>query len=216
MLTQAEAGALKDFGYYLLRGTSVHDLVRAAETLGIPRPSKPHGPIVNLLTPKAEADARPGTISAHFGHSAFPWHSDGVVDRDPPHYLLMRAENVNTNSATTDLLDLRRFLERSSSREYGRLVCEIRTRTSSYLSPFLTRRNGVSRTKWDPLRMRALGKHAAEFHEDISKAEPTYCQRWENGDLLIVDNWRFLHRRSDASSDSHRTIQRVVVKGLPE
>lgn len=216
MLTEPQVGSLKENGYCLVEGTSSDGLVRTAEMLGTPRPSRPDGPIVDILTPRGKLDARSGTISAHFGMGAFPWHSDGAVDRDPPRYVLMRAESVNIRSATTDILDLYGLLSGHLFCKYGRLVCEIKTRRSSYLAPFVTQRNGTWCAKWDPIRMRALGKKATEFHQEVAQAEPSARQHWKNGDLLVIDNWRCLHRRSDAASDPLRVIQRIVVKDRTE
>ncbi|MFG2774519.1 TauD/TfdA family dioxygenase [Streptomyces sp. NPDC048350] len=128
----------------------------------------------------------------------------------------MRAENVAPQSATTDILDLHSPIAGNLTHRYRRLVCEITTRRSSYLSPFVARRNDTWCAKWDPLRMRALGAKAVEFHQEITNAEPSERHHWSIGDLLVIDNWRCLHRRSEASLDSPRVIQRVVVKDRPE
>jgi alpha-ketoglutarate-dependent taurine dioxygenase len=34
---------------------------------------------------------------------------------------------------------------------------------------------------------------------------------WEPGHTLIFDNWRFLHRRADASQSRSRSLLRVTI-----
>ncbi|MFD7397300.1 TauD/TfdA family dioxygenase [Streptomyces virginiae] len=215
MLDPSDVQSLKDVGYCVIPEVTVEDFTHTAEFLGTPRPSRPNGPLMDILTPKEVNDSRPGTISSNYGLREFPWHSDGAVDKDPPRYLLMRAEVANPQSATTDILDLHCLLDGGLFLKYSRLICETTTRRSTYLSPFVIQHNGIWRAKWDPLRMRALGKKAASFHQDVSEAAPTKRHHWTRGDLLIIDNWRCLHRRS-ATSTTQRAIQRIVVKNLPE
>lgn len=215
MLSESQTQALAENGYCLLTQVSVGGLMAASELLGVPRPSTHDGPAVDYLTPKSESTSRPGTISSQYGLHQFPWHSDGAVDKDPPRYVLLRAEIVDHNSATTDILDLHSLLDGKALQKYSRLVCEVSTRRDSYLAPFVTSRDGTWCAKWDPLRMKALGRKAGEFRRDVMGAEPTKRHQWDIGDLLVIDNWRCLHRRSRAST-APRVLQRVVVKSRPE
>ncbi len=43
------------------------------------------------------------------------------------------------------------------------------------------------------------------------KLLPTHVHHWEPGSVLVIDNWKMLHRRADASKSLDRTLYRVSV-----
>jgi hypothetical protein len=215
MLTETDLQRLQERGFCLLPRVAVAEFKPVAAGLGTPCATRRDGSIIDTLVPKQKVDAQPGTISSHHGLGQFPWHSDGAVDRDPPRFVLLRAETVDDQSATTDVLDLSSLRDGQLFKTYSRLSCEVKTREYAYMAPFVTQRHGRSCAKWDPLRMRPLGRCASDFLTDVTGAKPTERHRWTSGDLLIIDNWRCLHRRSEASTRP-RVIQRIVVKNRPE
>jgi alpha-ketoglutarate-dependent taurine dioxygenase len=43
---------------------------------------------------------------------------------------------------------------------------------------------------------------------------PSHSHKWGPGSVLVIDNWKMLHRRADAASSANRTLYRVsVMKG---
>ncbi|WP_073877551.1 TauD/TfdA family dioxygenase [Streptomyces sp. CB00316] len=211
MLLGIDSHNLESAGFCVLRDVDVARFIEIAGAMGRPTPTRRNGPVLDVLTPKREQDARPSTISSHYGLGQFPWHSDGAVDKDPPRYILMRADTVAADSATTDILDLRSLGEGKTLKKYSRLSLLVNARNFSYLAPFVMRRNGVICAKWDPLRTTPTGKIAEEFLSDVPAAPPTAVHHWHPGDVLIIDNWRCLHRRS-AATVGQRVIHRIVVK----
>lgn len=211
MLSSIAIQNLLSVGFCVLRDIDAARFIEIASAMGTPTPTRRDGPVLDVLTPKREQDARPSTISAHYGLGEFPWHSDGAVDKDPPRYILMRAGTVTADSATTDILDLRSLGEGEMLKKYSRLSLLVSARNFSYVAPFVMRRNGVMCAKWDPLRTTPTGKRAEEFLSEVPTAPPTAVHHWQPSDVLIIDNWRCLHRRSAATA-SPREIHRIVVK----
>ncbi len=41
--------------------------------------------------------------------------------------------------------------------------------------------------------------------------KPGYTHTWEAGSVLVIDNWKMLHRRADATKSANRTLYRVSV-----
>ncbi|MFD7243381.1 TauD/TfdA family dioxygenase [Streptomyces massasporeus] len=212
MLTDRSLEELRRDGFTKIAGVNAREFVAIANHLGKPIRTRRGGSFVDTLRPKESSEAREGTISAQYGLSAFPWHSDGAVDPHPPRYVLLRAVEVNPASARTEVLDLARLDDGNFLQRYRRLTCMVNSGRGHYMASFLSRQSGVMCAKWDPLRMQALGKMACAFEQDIGEALPHDSHAWGRDDLLIVDNWRCLHRRTPANVSDLRVLQRVVVK----
>jgi alpha-ketoglutarate-dependent taurine dioxygenase len=215
MLSRAQNQDLESAGFCILRNVDEARFIEIARAIGRPTPTRHGGPVIDVLTPRRERDARPNTISAHYGLEQFPWHSDGAVDKDPPRYVLMRADTVAADSATTEILDLRSLGKGETLKKYSRLSLLVSARNFTYIAPFVMRRNGIICAKWDPLRATPTGKRAAEFLSEVPAAPPTAVHHWQPSDVLIIDNWRCLHRRS-AATTGPRVIHRIVVKSREE
>lgn len=212
MLAGVNLEELKRNGFTSINEVKADTFQAIANTLGKPTKTRRGGSIVDTLRPKESDQARKGTISAHYGLSSFPWHSDGAVDPCPPRYVLLHAVRVGSLSARTEVLDLARLDDGKFLQRYRRLTCAIDSGQGHYISSFFSRRGGTMCTKWDPLRMQPLGKMASAFKQEITDAMPHASHAWECGDLLIVDNWRCLHRRTPADASDPRVLQRIVVK----
>jgi alpha-ketoglutarate-dependent taurine dioxygenase len=215
MLSSIDSRNLESLGFCVLRDIDAAGFMEIASSMGRPTPTRHNGLIIDTLMPKREQDAKPSTISAHYGLGQFPWHSDGAVDRDPPRYILMRASIVTEDSATTEVLDLRSLNEGETLKKYSRLPLLVKTRNLSYVAPFVMRRNGAICAKWDPLRTTPTGKRAEEFLTEVPAAHPSAVHHWQPSDVLVIDNWRCLHRRS-AATVGPRVIHRIVVKSREE
>ncbi|WP_374693831.1 TauD/TfdA dioxygenase family protein [Streptomyces sp. VNUA74] len=214
MLADGNLEELRRNGFTSVSGVNAPEFEAIASHLGKPTLTRRGGSFVDTLRPQESSEAREGTISAQYGLSLFPWHSDGTVDPHPPRYVLLRAVEVSSTSARTEVLDLTRLNDGKFLRQYRRLTCMVDSGQGYYMASFLSQRSGVMCAKWDPLRMQPLGKMASSFVREIGGAFPHRSHAWARDDVLIVDNWRCLHRRTSADSSDPRVLQRIVVKSF--
>jgi alpha-ketoglutarate-dependent taurine dioxygenase len=156
-----------------------------------------------LLTPKTQNSSE-GTHSGIFGLGEFPWHTDGAVSDNPPRWMILTClrdkSNANTElySPKEQELEVLRDLVLRSQNSLGQV---------RYL-PAVSKRRGVPLVRWDPRACPPTDPVSADlFSESVADVSIT----WIEGASLIVDNYRYLHRRTRVIGGQERLLQRDYI-----
>ena len=207
---------LKVRGWSLLRSLHFDGAIAAAnclalaKQLGTPISTRGRG-LVDVLVPKVHIEAMPRSLSAKTGTGPQPWHVDQSHCAVPAHYLVMCCLREGQRPAPTELLDREEFLLPPDAGDASSEPFLVRSGRRSFYATIL---EGPKRfVRFDPGCMLGATKRAEKLMRHLlDKATcPSYAHIWAAGDILIVDNWRLLHRRTDASESLNRTLLRVTV-----
>jgi hypothetical protein len=159
------------------------------------------------LRPVDRNEAQSWSLSGRFGRGAFPWHTDGAISSDPPHWLMLRPLELSA-ATTTELLDpgptLCRRLERTV------LLAKDHAGRARYL-PALVPTHDFHRIRWDP---RACRPDSPGLVSDLEDTAPTVIVSWQLGMTLVLDNFRLLHRRPAVNAVTSRVLERTYVRSL--
>jgi len=148
--------------------------------------------------------ADPWSLSGQYGYGAFPWHTDGAVSTRPPRWLILRPVHLGGQTSTELLepdLELQRAMRRTTLQVRDR-VGRVR-----YL-PAAIKDEEVLWFRWDP---RTCSPRTGLTIEEMEQREPTEVITWKEGQLLILDNARILHRRPAVNPGMKRVLERVYV-----
>ncbi|MCA1403051.1 TauD/TfdA family dioxygenase [Ensifer sp. IC3342] len=202
---------------HLPRHDPEQSTIEVANSIGYPL--KPRdGPLVQRLTPKAEAP--PNTYSGNFGLNAFPFHTDLAHWRSPPRYLLLRCLN-GYKDVPTLLIDGIALASAIGLNLLGRAIVKGR-RPQNGAVPLLRlydQVDGCARLRWDEIFLKPAGRAGQDacdrMRQAIADGPHLPIALHEPGDTLIIDNWRMLHARSPvAAGREDRVLERVYLEEL--
>ncbi|WP_159759804.1 TauD/TfdA family dioxygenase [Sphingomonas sp. 8AM] len=176
------------------------------------------GKLVQELTPKATST--PNTYSGLFGLDRFPFHTDLAHWLIPPRYLLLRCIRGYADVPTM-ILDGRAIASDVGADLMGRaLVRPRRPRRGEVRMLRLRQSDGTDDIiRWD-IEYLKPASHVGElvfsnFQNRVEEATPTAAVMVDDGDVLIIDNWRMLHARpAIAPNRRDRRLQRVYLRSL--
>ena len=165
------------------------------------------------LRVKAADVARPGSMSSIVGLEAQPMHTDGAFLPEPPRYLVFYCLDTGTSDRSTRIWALRPDQPSMALPIWLREVSWVArsNRDRSFYCPVVDLVAGVHRIRYDPLcmkRLRETSDHLTVEHAIRSSASETEMI-WRQKDLLVVDNWRCLHARSEAKRGSMTEARRI-------
>ncbi|MFV0455023.1 MAG: hypothetical protein ACK5NQ_08515 [Pseudomonas sp.] len=107
---------LKSNGWasFHMRDSGLESMERAAleiaYSFGEPCALRRRGPLIDHLVPTERQAANPRSLSACYGLSEFPWHTDGAHWSTPPRYLVIGCLQADKQAANT-LICEGRFLD---------------------------------------------------------------------------------------------------------
>ena len=171
-----------------------------------------------VLIPRATST--PNTYSGIFGLNRFPYHTDLAHWPLPPKYLLLRCVRGYADVPTL-LLDglamaaivghdkMRRALIMPRRPQGGRLR----------LHRLLQMVDRSKFVRWDEVFLQPaslIGSEASiQFKSLVDQMTPTHAVMINDGDLLIIDNWRMLHGRpAIAQNRRNRKLERIYLRSL--
>lgn len=181
-----------------------------AHSLGQPRATRKRGPLIDYLAPTNRCAANPRSLSARYGLSQFPWHTDGAHWSMPPRYLIIGCLEANQQAAETLICEGRNFAALNSTTARSS-VFRI---TNSCNSFYATARDTSDRYyRYDPGCMTPVDVGAQDIMRAIDHQEPedVHTIEWCAGSFLLLDNWRFLHSRAATIESAERKLLRVTV-----
>jgi L-asparagine oxygenase len=172
---------------------------------------------VQLLRPKGKDEAGRNQYSGNFGFGTFPFHSDLAHWAIPPRYLLLRCI-VGSDDVFTHVLPWTRMVGSLGAPALRKAVFATRKRKagSSGLVRALSRYHQAEVFRWDPIFLSPLNDQArtlARLMRDAARDSIiTNVLLREQGDTLLIDNWRMLHGRGEVKPQSrNRRVERVYL-----
>jgi hypothetical protein len=165
---------------------------------------------IETLRPRTRPQARQGCMSAVFGCGVQPWHMDMAHRPSPARFILLSCMDPGERPCATELLNWRQLLSSEQLTLSSEAPVLVRSGRASFYTTML---DGQQRfLRHDPTCITALTDEGRALQAQIAAAsERVHAAHWQAGRTLIFDNWRFLHRRSDASHSPSRALLRITI-----
>jgi L-asparagine oxygenase len=212
---------LRRVGYALLcsylPASPTEEIVRS---IGTPL-SLGNRPAIHQLKPIPLKDSTPNRYSGIFGYNQFPLHTDLAHWRFPPRFLMLRCVK-GFEAVATLLVDGVQIIEGIDRNIFSRALVRPRRPIDGSLPLFrLYDRQQGDRglLRWDEILIcpasRAGKAGVTKLMERLQRSEPVTLSLAQQGDTLIIDNWRMLHGRSPIPSACRgRVLDRAYLEKL--
>lgn len=191
-----------------------------AHTLGVPL-TCPTGDMIKQLKVSSASDGRKGTLSAQFGISEFPLHTDTAFWSIPARFLMFRASG-DTRRPTT-LLPFQKLIDVGllDTALMKRSVWIVRTPSNAAYNRMRLRSTAAVGWRFDAQCMLPANGAAVVIRsafQSLSGKEPWVASfNWSGRNALIVDNWKVLHGRgAQPINEGDRLLERIYVADAPE
>jgi alpha-ketoglutarate-dependent taurine dioxygenase len=206
---------LREQGWFLTETSSDDELLELSGILGTPVRSRTTTGLIDELRPIPKSQAQPCSLSARHGIGAFPLHTDTAYWHRPARYVLLRAAVVDERSGSTLIKDSRSIQLSATDRcLLKRAVFGVRSGRGSFLTTIVSEDEKVFRFDRDCMFPKGLSGVQASMRVGSAEASSAAVEiHWTVNRTLVLDNWRFLHGRSDGdgTDTSRRLLQRVLV-----
>lgn len=192
------------------------ELIDISNVIGLPVESRIGGYIIDRLSPKKKESAYKNSLSNIHELNSFPLHSDTAYYKIPVKYIMLYCKNPGTGGRPTYLYDTYQLINTDE---------ELRFKLTNTIYKVINGRNSFLTTlynldtsffRFDRDCMRSTTSEGEELLKEIdSLIQKNDIQevKWSLGDLLIIDNWRFLHGRgSSKSEDFERLLYRISIR----
>ena len=200
--------------------------INAARSLGAVFDMRARAPhyrtaAVQELRPKTSSSYFSNRYHGNFGLDEYPAHSDLAHWSRPPRYLVLRSligfVNVSTHIYRTQ--DIEEFL--SSNLIQDSVFIPRKNFGAAVPLSMKILRAGAFSIRWDPLFIIPLNMSAKACAGILStpefRARRIEISLSEEGDTLLIDNWKTLHGRSAVPEDAKsRLIERVYLEEIYE
>ena len=196
------------------------DLLDWASAFGIPRPTRPSGPLLDRLNPIEKSEAQPRTLSELYGRGAFPLHTDAAHHRAPPRLTVLRLA-TGTRKRRTLLLDWHQAYDDELHDLMRAGIWLVRSGRHRFYRPALDLPAGSQyRLRFDdgcmtPVTPRA---HTAVAHmAELGRRREVRQVIWTKGMIMVLDNWRILHGRGPYPEQAKEdwTLERILLDPSP-
>jgi alpha-ketoglutarate-dependent taurine dioxygenase len=190
-------------------------LLSLADRLGKPASTRSGRGLCDVLLPTESNDAKPHSLSKVYAFGEFPMHTDTAHWLKPCRFVILACVSPGRARRPTLLLDTRRlpFNEYQSSLLRSTPL-RITNGRNSFFSTILSK--GRPFVRFDPGCMTATtcdGSNALAVLAHRNWPEYIEIIQWEEGTVLVLDNWRVLHGRGHADCpDFDRSLLRVSVR----
>lgn len=186
-------------------------LLNLAARLGTPKGTRSTRTLVDALRPTSNAEAHLASLSRTSGTGQQPWHMDGAHWLTPPRFLVLAMMSCEETCAPTELLDAGLLVPSSLHAATHTEPLLVRSGSKSFYATVASR--GQPFLRFDPGCMQAITDEGKRLLNKLVALSPpaTYKHHWEPGSVLVINNWKMLHRRADASHSLDRVLYRVSV-----
>ncbi|GAA4027205.1 hypothetical protein GCM10022386_08220 [Flavobacterium cheonhonense] len=163
----------------------------------------------NTLTPNKSSDSRI-TLSKIYGLNAFPFHNDGVQNKIPPKFIVLKLKSSEIEVAKTFLLDGFE-LALNNQNIFYHSIFNINGNGFKEITPLINKRiNGKKMLRYNPVIMDSVIKKKKVELEQIINNSSKIEINWKPKSFLIIDNWRILHSRDSITNlNKERIIERI-------
>jgi L-asparagine oxygenase len=203
-------------GLYHQSGFDAGECLTLAHSLGQPQGERRDPSLIRPISPQPTDQARPNTLSSRYGLGPFPFHTDAAYWRHPPRFILFHCQHPGSGRRPTLLVDSHSW--QLTSRDH-RLLCNEVWRLETgrpFLCTVATIRQEQLAFRFDAACMRPLTSAALHAHaiiRDATRGSKVARVEWRPNDLLVIDNFRLLHARGEASApDCDRVLARVLIR----
>ena len=219
-LSPDERATLGSRGWITLNGQESNSndfklsLLKIGQALGTPIPTRNRS-LVDELIPLKKHEAISSSLSQITGTGPQPWHMDLAHRIEPARYLVMGMHQTATNTACTELLDASTLIPQELQEEGRSEPFLVRTGSKSFYATITAKHQPF--TRFDPGCMQGATTRSRTLMRKLLDQDlnPGHIHRWRSGSVLVIDNWKMLHRRADASRSANRTLYRVsVMEGI--
>ena len=208
--------ALREHGYAVFDAdTSDESLLKIASLFGVVVPGD-RGDLVQSLLAQEKGKGSYGSFTYKVGYDAFPWHTDTAYWEVPVRYLMLTSEKPSPcatlarsfESLATNIDDFIYLAERSV------YLLNIPGR-KRMLSPVIKKHEEMG-FRFDFHIYKPMNEEAKTLSGLIQEQLNKEFQRivWTGNNVLVLDNWRLIHAREDASQDKNRSLKRVYINEL--
>lgn len=172
-----------------------------------------------ILVPKHLPKLTPNTYSGNYGLSTFPLHTDLAHWLIPPRYFALRCI-VGAVAVATHLIDTKDIILAIGRNELRRALVQPRRAINGSRGIYRlleTLANQKELFRWDSLFIQPINEYSRSVIDDVTSflnvEAKTEIHLINQGDTLILDNWRMLHGRASVNSSSiNRRIERVYLE----
>lgn len=174
------------------------------------------GEMIQSLQAQEKGAGSFGAFSYSVGYGPFPWHTDTAYWELPVRYLLLTSDKTSPcatlfrsfDSLISEIEDFKYL----ASRAVFMLNIPGRRRL---LSPII-RENGVEGYRMDYHIYKPMNEEAKALSELMQEHLENEHNRviWTGNNVVILDNWRFIHSREEAIIDKDRSLKRVYINEL--
>lgn len=208
--------AILNKGWELIKGQSIDNinLLKTANRYGIVFPDSNQN-LIQELNPKNKKNGIKNSFSYNFGLSDFPYHTDTAFDNTPAKYFLLAS--VFKSRTTTNIIDFDSIIRNLNEREFKTLknsIFLLNTPQEKKFTNLIFIKNKKTGIRYDPNIMLPYNSDSKDavviLNEHITKTKPIEII-WNQEQILIVDNWRCIHSRSNVVDDK-RTLKRIYIK----
>jgi alpha-ketoglutarate-dependent taurine dioxygenase len=179
-----------------------------------------------LMTMKYETQAQ----NYLFSDERVPFHWDGAFHKEPQHLLFYCTDSVGEGGETlfTDTEKLWQDLSAQEKKLASEMTLIFKTEKKAHyggeirvplkqVHPLkgtsILRVGEEVETKLNPVSVTVEGSQS--FYEELKRAiyskDYLYAHQWKKGDLLLCDNFTFLHGRNELKGNLKRSFKRIQI-----
>ena len=190
-------------------------LISVATQLGFPVAARRRKSPLEVLTPVAREKAKPSSPSRMFGLGALPLHTDTAHWIEPCRYIVLGCVSPGLCGRRTVLADSSLLNFSTGAR---RLLQDSQFRVVNGRKSFFAPVIGPNYTffRFDKACMVPIDARSRAALEAMDRAisDLQFEQvDWIKGQVLVMDNWRILHGRTNpVGSGGGRVLERVLVQ----
>jgi alpha-ketoglutarate-dependent taurine dioxygenase len=190
-------------------------LISLAGKLGEIQPDD-NGIIVQYLRPRFRGEGVEGSFSFNLGLNEFPFHTDTAFWEHPARFLLMASQKAS--SCGTIVIDTSGWIDSLTEAEINTLlnsVFSLRTIHGIKFVSILCRIGKNFLFRYDPNIMEpfnASAKSAVKMIRNFIINTKQIEVEWTGNNVLVLDNWRLMHKRSECKHELNRVLKRVYIK----
>lgn len=172
--------------------------------------------VIQSLPAREKGEGPIGSFSYTVGYGSFPWHTDTAYWDVPTHYLMLYSPAASPCATTFQSFELIKAHVPDFDYLMDRAVflLDVPGR-KRYLSPRIDG-NDTEGYKLDFHIYRPVNNEAALLRKLVLEfLSKNYMRHvWTGKDVVVLDNWKYIHAREDAHNDQLRILKRIYINEL--